>query len=136
MGKRDMWQAFGLALLAAAVCLGLAMSLAWAQRQGTTDQGIPYVTGGVGDDERAAMDGLSAHYNLKLEFARKDRALLGDVRVALTGPATVDVVSEGPVLMLRLPPGDYAVTAVAGGVAKTTTVGIGQTGMRSATLFW
>ncbi len=126
----------GLALAAGAVCFGLAMSTAWSQSQATTQEGIPYVSGGVGDEERAAMEGLAGQYNLKLEFARQDRAMLGDVQVSLTGPVAASLLSPGPVLLLKLPPGAYTVTATVAGVAKTAKVTVGKTGLQSAALFW
>lgn len=135
MEKRDAFRMAQLAMLGLALWLGLT-GVAMAQQPAMTPQGIPYLSGGVGDEERQAMDALAGQYNLKLEFARNDGTFLADVRVALRGPVTVDLVSEGPVLMLRLPPGTYAVTAVVEGVTKTSKVVVKNAGMQFAALFW
>ncbi|EFL49172.1 hypothetical protein DesfrDRAFT_4089 [Solidesulfovibrio fructosivorans JJ]] len=101
-----------------------------------TPQGIPYVSGGVGMDERAEMDAVAGQYNLRLEFARSDGAYLGDVRVAFRGTASGDIVTDGPVLLLRLPAGSYTVTAVSGGVPETRQLVVGASGPRAATFIW
>jgi len=135
MEKRDVFRRIRLVVVGLAVWLSLTGIVA-AQQAGMTPQGIPYLSGGVGDEERQAMDTLAGQYNLKLEFARNDGTFLADVRVTLHGPVTVDLVSEGPVLLLRLPPGTYAVMAMVEGVTKTSKVAVKNAGMQFAALFW
>jgi hypothetical protein len=122
------------AFFAVAACLLLSAPLA-AQTARTTREGVPYVTGGIGSDERAAMDAMAGAYTLKLEFARADRAYLGDVPVAIRGPVATQLTA-GPILLLRLPPGRYAVTATARGASRTQSVVVGKTGLSRLAFLW
>ncbi|WP_369613390.1 hypothetical protein [Marichromatium sp. PS1] len=78
-------------------------------------QGIGYVSGGVGLDERRYLDTrLGIDYNLKLEFALRDGRYLGDVAVEILGAdggPLVSLHSPGPWLLLRLPEGRYRIRA-------------------------
>ncbi|HML62401.1 MAG TPA: hypothetical protein PKD41_16020 [Solidesulfovibrio sp.] len=123
------------AFFAVAACLLLSAPLA-AQTARTTREGVPYLTGGIGSDERAAMDAMAGAYTLKLEFARADRAYLGDVPVAIRGPVATQLTAEGPILLLRLPPGRYAVTATARGASRTQSVVVGKTGLSRLAFLW
>ena len=133
MHKRSKVFVSGLFSIACILCLAGPV-LALEPR--VTPQGIPYLSGGIGLDERAEMDAAAGQYNLRLEFARADRAYLGDVRLAFRGPVSGELLAEGPVLLLRLPAGTYAFTAVSGGVARTQTIGVGASGLRRAAFIW
>jgi hypothetical protein len=122
--------------LGTALVVGCLAASALAQQPRTTPQGIPYLTGGVGSDELAAMAAMAANYNLKLEFARTDGAYLGDVAVTFRGPVSVSLTTDGPVLYIRLPPGVYAVTATTAGATKSQTLTVGASGGKSAAFYW
>ena len=122
-------------LAGVALCLCLA-SAALALQPMATPQGIPYLSGGIGSDERAQMDAMAGQYNLKMEFARSDRAFLADVRVAFRGPVSGEVLSQGPILLIRLPAGSYAITATTNGVARTQNVSVGAGGLRTVAFLW
>jgi hypothetical protein len=47
-------------------------------------QGIPYVSGGVGVDEREAFVAMGKDYSLKLMFAIKSGEYLSDVKVEIS----------------------------------------------------
>jgi hypothetical protein len=78
-----------------------------------SDQGIRYVSGGVGDDERAELDALSNQYNLRLLFAMQGSGeYLAAVRVNILDVHGVTVLaaeSRGPWFFTQLPAGDYIV---------------------------
>lgn len=79
-----------------------------------TDRGVPWLSGGVGEDERKAIMAAASGYNLKLEFANTDGSYLSDVDVLIRnaeGETVLNVVSSGPWLMTELPAGDYRVHA-------------------------
>jgi hypothetical protein len=94
-----------------------------------TYDGIPYVSGGIGEGEREAMRPMSADYNLWLWFATKDTgANLADVQVTVQDKnqtPVLDVVSDGPWLMARLPAGTYKVKATSDGATQVKTVTVG-----------
>lgn len=122
-------------MVAAVACWCLA-GAAWAQQERVNEQGVPHVSGGVGLDEREVMTGMIGRYNLRLEFAKQNRDYLGDVTVALKGPVTFESVSDGPWLMVKLPPGEYGLTAVSEGVSKSETVSVPATGLKTLVLHW
>jgi len=76
---------------------------------------VAIVHGGVGADDRALIEQQAAAHNLKLTFARKGSgAYLSDVKVVVRtkqGAVVIDTVASGPLLLARLPDGEYVVTA-------------------------
>ena len=73
---------------------------------------IPYLSGGVGLDQREALNEVSKDYNLKLSFALVSGEYLSDIAVEIrdsAGHVVLEAVSEGPWFFCRLPPGRYKV---------------------------
>jgi hypothetical protein len=87
---------------------------------GETDQGIKYMTGGVGIGERQRMANRQEDFNLKLAFAEQSGVYLADVDVAIeqSGRELLGVETNGPWLYLRLPSGVYTIRATANGETK------------------
>ena len=86
-----------------------------------TDQGIAYMTGGVGIGEREKMENWAENYNLKLSFAEEAGVYLADVSVVVEdqrGKQLINMTSNGPWLYLQLPPGDYTVRATVNSETK------------------
>lgn len=82
--------------------------------EGQTSLGYPYLTGGVGSDERAALEERGKTFNLKLAFAERRGPFLADVNVVITdrkGAEILSLASAGPWFYMQLPPGSYNVTA-------------------------
>jgi 3-deoxy-D-manno-octulosonate 8-phosphate phosphatase KdsC-like HAD superfamily phosphatase len=127
---------FRVAVLALAVACLCPGAMASAQTNRTSQGGVPYVSGGVGDEEIAAMRAMAGQYNLKLEFALTGGDFLSDVRVMLRGPVNLDAVSDGPLFMAKVPPGLYRVTVTCNGVAKTRQVTVGATGQKAEIFLW
>ena len=117
---------FRAALLAAALTTSLAGTAAFAQvplpsvqRSGP----IEYVSGGISTEESQAFLAAAAHWPLALEFGvdggggpRAQYA--ADVQVAIrdsAGRPVLQTRSTGPYLLVKLPPGRYAVDATFGG---------------------
>jgi hypothetical protein len=79
---------------------------------------IALLHGGVGIDQRNAMEQARSGYNLRLTFATKGSgAYLSGIRVQISdhqGTSRIDTIASGPWLFARLPAGDYIVTATAG----------------------
>lgn len=90
---------------------------------------VPYVSGGVGFEERDALSASARQYNLKLIFAAREYgSYMSDVRVHIQGARGADVleaVAEGPWFFAKLPPGTYQVTASAGEQRQTRRVTVG-----------
>ncbi|HWP59682.1 MAG TPA: carboxypeptidase-like regulatory domain-containing protein [Candidatus Acidoferrales bacterium] len=93
-----------------------------ALQHGKTEQGFPYMAGGVGSDEREQMSREARAYNLKLMFTEDMGVYLADVRVRIrdrSGKELVNVVSGGPWFFVQLPPGNYDIEASFDGKTKS-----------------
>jgi hypothetical protein len=76
---------------------------------------IAVLHGGIGEEDRAAMEQKSGEYNLRLTFARKGSgSYLSQVRVVMRnaqGATVLDTIAAGPWLFARLPQGEFTVDA-------------------------
>ena len=90
---------------------------------------IQWRCGGIGSDESTAMRAAMKDHPLSLLFARTDGAYLADVQVDIraegAGGAAQSLRASGPVCLVTLPPGRYAVDASIGGQRKSQTVQVG-----------
>ena len=74
---------------------------------------LQYISGGVGDDDLNAINTEQGAYNLKLIFAAGG-AYLANVGVEIMdskGQNLLDIRTEGPVLLVKIPHGTYTVKA-------------------------
>lgn len=102
-------------------------------------EGVRYVTGGVGEDERAAIAGIARDFNLKLTFAEKSGDYLSGVKTVITrrdGRKVLEFDSEGPLALAKLPPGAYRISATANGREQTRDETVARTGQRSLNFYW
>ncbi len=82
--------------------------------EGKTNQGYPYLFGGVGSDEREALEERAKSYNVKLIFAEKRGAFVSGVSLQMTtaqGAEIAALMVEGPWFYIQLPPGNYSIKA-------------------------
>jgi hypothetical protein len=114
-----------LGLLGAAA---LAPALAQDALQPETQNGVVFVSGGVGDGSLDEIQAVKHQYNLHLLFAIKGSGqYLADVNVTIKdaqGNAVVAAVSDGPFFLAKLPPGKYSVSAESNGNSQTKTFGL------------
>src|SRR4030042_2735367 len=92
-------------------------------------QGIPYVSGGIGSDEREKLAAIGKNYSLKLVFAIKGGEYLADVEVEIsdsTGKKVLDAVADGPWFFTNLPPGKFTITATMMGKEQKRGAHIGK----------
>jgi hypothetical protein len=133
-----MRQTFAHAAIALAVCLtGPAVTAAPTQPQ--QQNGINYISGGVGQDEQNAMSALRADYNLRLTFATKQTgAYRSDVQLDIAdakGNRVLSVANTGPMVFAKLPAGTYHISASAEGKTFKRSVKIGA-GAKEIILHW
>ena len=108
-------------------CVQAAGPAAAAQE---TAGNVSFISGGVGEDEAAAMKSAAAGYPLELQFVQKAMPrdeFLADVKVRITDRArnvVLDAVASGPFLLAKLPAGTYQIEADHVGVVKRQTVDI------------
>ena len=100
---------------------------------------VRYITGGVGEDERAQLLSVAGEFNLKLVFAEKSGDYLAGVAVVGTdaaGRKVLDVKDGGPLVLARLPAGDYRISATVNGREQSRQISIPETGQRSLSFYW
>jgi hypothetical protein len=89
---------------------------------------IDFITGGVGEREREALNNISNAYNLFVTMALETGAYVADVHVTLrdsSGQAVLETTTRGPFLLADLPEGNYQVEASASGDrTESTTVNV------------
>lgn len=110
--------------LAAGVYLFPATCGAQAAAAGTEDQllpveeetmaGIPFLSGGVGIEERENLRALAEKYNTMLVFALREGNYLASIDVQIAdagGNPVLQTTTQGPWLFATLPEGAYQVEA-------------------------
>lgn len=101
--------------------------------------GISYITGGIGFDERKALAGMGKDYSLKLIFARTGGAYVAMVNVEIKNSKESTIftaVSRGPWLFADLPSGIYTVIATSRGKAIQKQVQIETKGQTETRFYW
>lgn len=131
------------ALAASAGALALAVAIpavAAAIPRAQHENGVTYVSGGIGSDEAAAMKSEAKHYPLSMVFsAGKRNEYLADVKVKVQDPAgkvVLDEVSGGPIMLVKVPAGRYEVVASRGGKTERRTVQVPAKGDREIAFHW
>ena len=120
---------------ALAACLALAAAPAAALEPQTSPGGVRWVSGGVGAEEREALEAASADYSLKAVFAvEQHTAFLADVVFAIRragGETVVEGKTSGPWLYVALPAGTYEIEATAeSGETQRSSVTVGDGGQK------
>ncbi|MFN2382557.1 MAG: hypothetical protein ABR561_08435 [Guyparkeria sp.] len=78
-------------------------------------QGVGYVTGGLGADERAWLKQHGHSYPVTLQFSKGERAaFVSSVEVVIrsrNGQTQLEATTDGPLIYIDMPNGNYEVTA-------------------------
>ena len=101
--------------------------------------GVSYLSGGVGDEERDRILSIGKDFNLKLVLATRSGAYLSDVNIVIVdgrGQRRLDVKSDGPLFYAKLPAGRYRIKAAANGVLLQESVDVTAQGQRTVNLRW
>lgn len=114
------------ALFAATLSAG-ALAQRASPAAATPNGGIEYLNGGVGKGQADQMRELAARYPVQMTFSRHNGSqgtdeFIADVRLRVSdsaGQTVVNLASQGPIFLLRLPPGSYSVDAEHNGEVKT-----------------
>ena len=104
------------------------------------ENGVTYVSGGIGHDESAAMKAEARSYPLSMVFsAGKDNEYVADVRIAIrdkAGKAVLNTVSGGPIMLVKVPAGRYSIAAERNGKKLRRTVQVNQRGDKQVNFHW
>lgn len=104
------------------------------------ENGVTYMSGGIGESEEGMMKRASGKYDLMLTFATKEHgAYISDVKVDIVdakGNNVVSTVSDGPIFLVNLPAGKYKVTAEAEGKAVTRQINVSRKQQSKSAFLW
>jgi len=129
----------GLAPLAL-LCMALSVAAAELTPRVHASDGIAYVSGGIGSDERQAMQELTEPFNLRLAFSEiGSGALLATAKVRIydaAGKLLLAVASDGPLLFVLLPEGSYRIEAEHAGVLLKQQLALGPKSSRALAFQW
>lgn len=78
-----------------------------------SQNGATFITGGVGDEERSAMESVKGQYNLTVMSAAVNGAFAGEAQVAISNHSGEEIINvmAGPLLYVNLPAGTYKLVA-------------------------
>lgn len=105
-----------------------------------TQNGVDYLSGGIGLDESQAIEAAAKDYSLMLTFAtEKTGEYLAHVNVKIegkSGETVLDVDADGPMLLVRLQPGQYKISATYNDRQVTEMASISGDRTTRLTLYW
>jgi hypothetical protein len=100
---------------------------------------VPYISGGVGVEERDGLRARERDYNLKIVTSAKSGDYLSRVRIVIESASKeqmLETTMEGPILLVKLPPGPYTIRATAGSQTQSQTVTVAGEGLRQVDFRW
>jgi hypothetical protein len=103
------------------------------------NRGITYVTGGVGEDEAAAMRAVAPRYSMRVRFTTSTGEFISDVLVRMFTPdgrLIFAATTDGPYLYAQVPPGRYRLSATLNGVERSQSIAIPTHGGINVSLTW
>ncbi|SDK27183.1 hypothetical protein [Microbulbifer yueqingensis] len=125
--------------------LACAAGGAAAETPGVHERGeVRYVSGGIGEQERRALDALAASmdedFDTKIHLSAASGHYLADAHVRIIdeqGRTLVDTQTEGPLMLVDLPEGRYTVEARNGSATQGTTIEVSpRDGVKPLYLAW
>ena len=130
-----------LSVPAGAIALALAFHAVGATPpRAKMENGITYLSGGIGHDESAAMKAEAKSYPLSMIFsAGKDNEFLADVKITVkdkAGKEVLNAVSKGPIMLVKVPAGSYTITAERNGKALHHAVRVNHKGGKQVNFHW
>lgn len=109
------------------------------QVQPQQQNGISYLSGGIGEDEAKAIQQAKG-YNLHMTFSiGVENKYVPDVDVVIQkepGQTVLTLSQAGPLVYVQLPPGKYTVVATRSGEAKHDTADVGSGTARNLVFHW
>lgn len=109
------------------------------QVQRQEQNGIAYLSGGIGEDESKAIQ-QSTGYNLHMTFSiGAENKYIPDVDVLIqkaAGQTVLTLSQAGPLVYVQLPPGKYVVIATRNGQERRDTTDVGSDTARNLVFHW
>ncbi|MCE7505392.1 carboxypeptidase regulatory-like domain-containing protein [Polynucleobacter sp. IMCC30063] len=108
-----------------------------------TINGIRFITGGIGSDVSKAMQAEAKQWPLLLEFSQADGqakpAWVAGVKVVISDAKNaplLETVCDGPLMLVKLPPGSYSIAAFYNGMAQNRTLVIAKDVPQRIVITW
>ena len=118
--------------------LGMTADMPASIREKTYNN-VPYLSGGVGEEEIDLLRQVDGAYNVKLIFAATAGNYLSNVHILIEdsqGTKVLEAVSEGPWFYTKLSPGTYNVRAQAEGQTRQQRAQISQQKRTQLQFYW
>jgi hypothetical protein len=99
---------------------------------------ISYISGGIGDDEKAQLEATQSSYNLRIMNADKTGHFSGDTRIVISDlqhNILLDATS-GPIFYANLPKGKYIIEGFSDGQSKKKTINISSSKAAHIRFIW
>lgn len=103
------------------------------------EDGVSYVSGGVGHAQQEVLERVGSQYNLKVTLATKDGKYIGGAAMRIAdqkGRTVIDTKADGPLFFAKLLPGKYEVHATAAGKSLSQEVSLGGHGQTQIVMTW
>lgn len=98
---------------------------------------VPYVAGGAGLEERSAIEAEAGRYNLLIQNANPRGEFTAANTLMVSGNGAVfNARHVGPLIYLRLPPGNYSIIATHNNQRQKRTVRISARRQQHVSLIW
>jgi len=112
---------------------------AGVQVQPQQQNGVTYLSGGIGEDEARAIEQAKG-YNLHMMFSvGPGNKFIPDVNVTVqngSGQSVLTLEGAGPLVYVQLPPGKYKVLATRNGEERRDTADVGNGAARNLVFHW
>ncbi|WP_322617647.1 carboxypeptidase regulatory-like domain-containing protein [Pseudomonas sp. BIC9C] len=112
---------------------------AGVQVQGQEQNGVAYLSGGIGEDESKAIQQTTG-YNLHMTFSvGTGNEYTSDVSVVIQndpGQTVLTLNDAGPLVYVKLPAGKYTVIATRKGETRHDVANVGSGAARSLVFHW
>ncbi|MET0777059.1 MAG: carboxypeptidase regulatory-like domain-containing protein [Pseudomonas mandelii] len=109
------------------------------QIQRQEQNGITYLSGGIGEDEAKAIQQATG-YNLHMTFSiGPEGKYVPDVELVIQsaqGQSVLTLSQAGPLVYVQLPAGKYTVVATRNGEEKRDTTDVDSAGVRNLVFNW
>lgn len=95
-----------------------------SELSGANHSDVPYVTGGIGDEDLAALKATEKEYNLRIISSEKSGGYTGTTHIVIIDTKSKQILSidAEPLLFLKVPRGQYTITAINEGKFKKQSI--------------
>jgi hypothetical protein len=131
--------ALAAATLLATALLAPSVTSARSEEVVTAPSGVTFVSGGVGEEAVDRLRAMERDFNLKMVFALNNGEYAADVKVQVVDSSNrvvLDILSEGPWLLAKLPAGSYQVNATYGRGTERRTVAVAPASLKTLDFRW